>query len=167
MMFEKDYFWLAQVMEFKYAFTWFLAIFNLNGWARVNQHLPFSIKSPCLWASFHMQTFLSVRSIKSSMKCWNSVFNTQGSRLIIVPVQVGAMKICVVAVEALKTKEREGSNHDETLFTTNKKWCFSEFQPPLNADVFFCRFFKNLTRFWTKLRVMVLCFPDFTKNFNI
>jgi hypothetical protein len=55
------------------------------------------------------------------MKCWNSVFNTQGSRLIIVPVQVRAMKICVVAVEALKKKEREGSNHDETLFTTNKK----------------------------------------------
>ncbi len=30
------------------------------------------------------------------MKCWNSVFNTQDSRLIIVvPVQVGAMKIYV------------------------------------------------------------------------
>jgi hypothetical protein len=25
----------------------------------------------------------------------------------------------------------------------------------------------NLTRFWTKLRVLVLCFPDFTENFNV
>jgi hypothetical protein len=56
-----------------------------------------------------MQTSLSVRSLNPSMKCWNLVFNTQGSRLIIVIVQVGAMKIYVVAVEALEKKEREGS----------------------------------------------------------
>ncbi len=68
-----------------------------------------------------MQTSLSVRSLKLSMKCWNSVFNTKGSRLIIVPVQVGAMKIYVVAVEALKKKEREGSKLDETQFTTQKE----------------------------------------------
>jgi hypothetical protein len=36
---------------------------------------------------------------------------------------------------------------------------------PLNANVlFFASFFWNLTRFWTKLRVPVLCFPDFTEN---
>jgi hypothetical protein len=33
-----------------------------------------------------------------SMKCWNSAFNAQGSRVIIVLVQVGAVKIYVVAV---------------------------------------------------------------------
>jgi len=31
----------------------------------------------------------------------------------------------------------------------------------------FCRFFLNLTRFWTKLRVLVLCFPDFTENSSL
>ncbi len=35
------------------------------------------------------------------MKCWNSAFNAQGSRVIIVVVQVRAM-----AMEALKKKER-------------------------------------------------------------
>jgi hypothetical protein len=31
------------------------------------------------------------------MKWWNSAFNAQGSRVIIVVLQVGAVKICVVA----------------------------------------------------------------------
>jgi len=48
------------------------------------------------------------------MKCWNSVFNAQGSRVIIVVVQVGIVKIYVAAVELLRKKER----HDETQFTT-------------------------------------------------
>ncbi len=48
------------------------------------------------------------------MKCWNSAFQAQGSRIIIVHVQVGAVKIYVVAVEALIKKER----HDETQFTS-------------------------------------------------
>jgi hypothetical protein len=48
------------------------------------------------------------------MKCWNSAFNAQGSRVTIVAVQVGAVKIYVAAVEALMKKERG----DETQFTT-------------------------------------------------
>jgi len=48
------------------------------------------------------------------MKCWNSAFNAQGSRVIIVVVQVGAVKIYVAAVEALRKKERG----DEIQFTT-------------------------------------------------
>jgi hypothetical protein len=48
------------------------------------------------------------------MKCWNSAFNAQGSRLIIVVVQVGEVKIYVAEVEALRKKERQ----DETQFTT-------------------------------------------------
>jgi hypothetical protein len=39
------------------------------------------------------------------MKCWNSTFNAQGSKIIIVVVQIGAMKIYVVVVQAPKKKE--------------------------------------------------------------
>jgi len=49
------------------------------------------------------------------MKWWNLTFNTQGSRVTIVVVQVGAVKIYVIAVKALKKKERQ---EDDTQFTT-------------------------------------------------
>jgi NADH:ubiquinone oxidoreductase subunit 6 (subunit J) len=48
------------------------------------------------------------------MKCWNSALNAQGSRVIVVVVQVGAVKIYVVAVQAITKKETQ----DETQFTT-------------------------------------------------
>jgi hypothetical protein len=48
------------------------------------------------------------------MKCWNSGFNAQGSRIIIVVVRIGAVKIYVAVVKALREKERG----DETQFTT-------------------------------------------------
>jgi hypothetical protein len=48
------------------------------------------------------------------MKCWVSGFNAQGSRVIIVVVKVEAVKIYVVAVEALRKKKRP----HETQFTT-------------------------------------------------
>jgi hypothetical protein len=48
------------------------------------------------------------------MKCCNSASNAQGSRLIIVVVQFGAVKIYVATVEALRKKERQ----DETQFPT-------------------------------------------------
>jgi hypothetical protein len=48
------------------------------------------------------------------MKCCNSAFNAQGWRLIIAVVQLGAVKIYVAAVEALRRKEKQ----DETQFTT-------------------------------------------------
>ncbi len=48
------------------------------------------------------------------MKCWNSAFNAHVLRVIIVVVQVGAVKITVAAVEALRDKERG----DEIQFTT-------------------------------------------------
>jgi hypothetical protein len=40
------------------------------------------------------------------MKCRYSAFNAQGSRLIIAVVQLGAVKIYVAGVEALRKKER-------------------------------------------------------------
>jgi len=43
-----------------------------------------------------------------SMKCRNSAFNAQGSGVIIVVVQVGAVKIYVAAVEVLTKKRKEG-----------------------------------------------------------
>ncbi len=48
------------------------------------------------------------------MKCWKSAFNAQGSRLIIVDLQEGAVKIYAATVEALKKQEGQG----ETQFTT-------------------------------------------------
>jgi hypothetical protein len=54
-------------------------------------------------------------------------FNAQGSRLIVLAIQVGAVKIYAVTVEALKEKARQ----DESRFTTN-----TEVFPPLNANVF-------------------------------
>jgi hypothetical protein len=46
--------------------------------------------------------------LKLGTKCWISAFNAQGSRGIIVAVQVGAVKIYVAAVKALRKKERQG-----------------------------------------------------------
>jgi len=51
--------------------------------------------------------------INLSMKCYNSAFNARGSRLIILVVQLGAVKIYVAAVEGPRKKERQ----DETQFT--------------------------------------------------
>ncbi len=48
-----------------------------------------------------------------SLKCWNSAFNAQGSRVNVVVVPVGAVKIYVTEVEAIGKKERAG----ETQFT--------------------------------------------------
>jgi hypothetical protein len=50
------------------------------------------------------------------MKHWNSAFNAQGSILIIVIAQVGAVKIYVATVEALRKKERG----DETQLVEKK-----------------------------------------------
>jgi hypothetical protein len=49
-----------------------------------------------------------------SMKWWNSAFNAQGSRVTIVIVPVGAVKIYVETIEALRKEERQ----DETQYTT-------------------------------------------------
>jgi hypothetical protein len=51
------------------------------------------------------------------MKSCNTAFNAQGSRLIIVVVQGGAVKIYVAAVEAIRKKEIQ----DETQFTTKDR----------------------------------------------
>ncbi len=57
-----------------------------------------------------------------------SIPNAQGSRLLIVVVQLGAVKIYVAAVETLRKKERQ----HETQFTqfTTKIDGFLSFIPP-------------------------------------
>jgi hypothetical protein len=52
--------------------------------------------------------------LKLSTKGWISAFDVQGLRGIIVAVQVGAVKIYVAAVEALRKIERQGETQ-ETL----------------------------------------------------
>jgi hypothetical protein len=81
------------------------------------------------------------------MKCWNSTFNAQGLRGIIIVIQVGTMKIYVAIMKAFKKKEK----HDETQFTT-KVDGLKKNHPLLNANVLFCKFFKTLTTFMTKLK---------------
>ncbi len=48
------------------------------------------------------------------MKCRNSAFNAQGSTVTIVVVQLGAVKIYVATVQAIRKKETQ----DEIQFTT-------------------------------------------------
>ncbi len=50
--------------------------------------------------------------LKLSAKCWISAFNAQGLRVIIVVVQVRAVKIYVAIVEVLRKKERKGETHE-------------------------------------------------------
>jgi hypothetical protein len=59
------------------------------------------------------------------MRCGYSAVNAQGLRLIVVVAQLGAVKIYVAAVEALRKKERQ----DETQFTTQIGG-FLSFIPP-------------------------------------
>jgi hypothetical protein len=84
-----------------------------------------TLSSPSLWASFPPPPYplfqwypeskdIFIKSqyemLQLSTKCWNSAFNAGGSRLIIVVVQSGAVKIYVAAVEALRKKERQDEN---------------------------------------------------------
>jgi hypothetical protein len=68
--------------------------------------------------------------------------------------------------------QEKGKRGSKNLMKLNlaQKWCaFLSFTLPWRRLImyFFAGFFLNLTRFWTKLRVLVLCFPDFTDFFSI
>jgi len=83
--------------------------------------------------------------------------SAQGSRGIIVAVQLGAVKVYVATVEALRKKERQGET-EETI-----KMSFLSFKPrPWMLMSFFCTFLLNLTLCMTKLGILTLSFPDFT-----
>jgi hypothetical protein len=40
------------------------------------------------------------------MKCWNSTFNAQGLKIIIIVVHVGVVKIHIIIVDVFKKNER-------------------------------------------------------------
>jgi hypothetical protein len=62
--------------------------------------------------------------------------NAQSSRGIIVPIQVGAVKIYVAAVEALKKKERQSETHVAAVEALKKKERQSETQESSKLMVF-------------------------------
>jgi hypothetical protein len=66
--------------------------------------LDLFVMSSSVWDCFHPFPLFQQskkKLLNLIMKCWNSAFNAQRSRLIIVGVQVGGVKIYVAAVEAL------------------------------------------------------------------
>jgi len=93
---------------------------KLNVCAQILHLIELSVKSPCLhpvfapaftrYLFFHWYPQSKDILLNLSIKCWNSASNAQGSRLIIVVVQVRVMKLYVAAVEALRKKERTWSH---------------------------------------------------------
>ncbi len=63
---------------------------------------PFSPKPRFQWNPQNNKILLNL-----GIKCWNPAYNAQASRLIIVAVLVGAVKIYVAAGERLRKKERQ------------------------------------------------------------
>jgi hypothetical protein len=53
----------------------------------------------------------------------------RGSRVIIVSVQVGAVKKYVAAVQAFRKTERGGVKTGWNSVYCQKKWCFAQFHP--------------------------------------
>jgi len=111
-----------------------------------------------------MRTLSKEILLNLDTKCWHSAFNKQGSSVIIVAGQVGAVKIYVAAVEALRKKRKDGMK-----LNYHQNWWYFEFEHPAPRPPFpwmltyiFASGFFNITLFMTKLRVLVLCFPYFT-----
>jgi hypothetical protein len=69
----------------------------------------FTLYPLCQWYPQSKEILLNLGT-----KRWNSAFNAQDLRLIVIVVLVGTVNIYVAAVEALRKKERG----DETQFTT-------------------------------------------------
>jgi hypothetical protein len=73
---------------------------------------------------------------------------------------VGAVKIYVALVEALRKKERWVKLRKPSIEIDG----FLSFTLSFILMCFFAGFFFNHTLFMTKLKVLVLSFPDFTDN---
>jgi surface polysaccharide O-acyltransferase-like enzyme len=93
--------------------------------------------------SLPIPSFSGIRKVKTfyAISVRNvATQNGQSSRLIIVVVQLGAVKIHVTAVEVLREKERQG----ETQFNT-KTYSFLSFIRPLYANVLFLQVFFSIS----------------------
>ncbi len=62
------------------------------------------------------------------MRSWNSAFNAQGSSNYSSCTGRRSGNICSNSGGA-QEKGKRGSEQDETQFTTNNKWCISDFHP--------------------------------------
>ncbi len=88
-----------------------LSVLSINDLESNRDICKFTLSSPCLWASFHPLTPLLVVLVKNGNFIKS---HAQGSRRIIVAVQVGAVKIYVEAMEALTKKETEGETQERS-----------------------------------------------------
>ncbi len=75
--------------------------------------------------------------------------------MIIGVVQVGAVKIYVAALEALRKNERGGQNRMK--LNLPQEWFISEYRHPTKANVHFCMFFFNLN-FTEKSITYIFCY---------
>ncbi len=124
-----------------------------------------SCLSPCLWASFHSLTPLLVVSVKEG-NCIKSQYELLKLSILCTRFERNYSSCTGRSSEnlcsssgAAQVKERR----DETQKTINFDGFLSFITTtPLNANVLFGRYFFNLTLCMTKLRVLVLSFPDFT-----
>jgi hypothetical protein len=131
------------------------------------------LSSPYLWGCFHPQTPLLVVSttkeilLNMGLKCWNSTFNAQGSRLLIIIVHVKTMRIYVTIVEVFMKKERR----DEIQFTT-KIDGFLSFTPRWIL-MFFSYIFLispqlwSNSRFWSCVFLTLQIYLISKQNYNI
>jgi hypothetical protein len=87
-----------------------LATYLFRFWPTYSSYTLFHPLSPSFSGIREVKKFL----LNLSMKWWNSTSNAQSSRVIILLVQVGAVKIYIAAVTALGEKKRG----DETQFAT-------------------------------------------------
>jgi len=74
------------------------------------------VKSPSL--SPPVSSAFTPYPLFQGMECWNSAFNAQGSRVIIVVVQVEEVKIYVAARTGGAPRENNERQEEETQFTT-------------------------------------------------
>jgi len=92
------------------------------------------------------------------LSIWSTRFETNYSSCTV----RSSENICSSRGGAAEEKGKTGWNS-----VYHQSWWFSEFHPPLNANVLLCRFFFNLTLCMTKLRVLVLCVSYFAENSNV
>jgi hypothetical protein len=99
-----------------------------------------TLSSPFLWASFHPLFQQSEEILLNlTMKCWNLAFNAQGSRVIIVVLQVRAERMKLSLPQKI-----------DSFLSFILSWMLMSF---------FCGFvFFNTTLCMTKLRVLELGF---------